>query len=77
MFYSTEYFEEALEDTFLRQDVLLFNEVFYYKSDFHLELAIPEHFKLVPDQSLLSVIEKDYTLMSLMFLIHIQVLMNL
>lgn len=67
MFYSSEYFEEALEDKFLRQDVLLFNEVFYDKSDFHLELAIPGHFKLVPDQSLLSVIEKDYILMSRMF----------
>jgi len=67
MFFSSKHFDDALADRQLLNDVVLFNEIFYFKKDFHLELAVPGSFKLVPNESLLGVIERDYNLMSRMF----------
>lgn len=67
MFYQSPYFRESLNDAQLRQDVLRFNEQFYFRNDFHLELAHPGHFKLVPTDAILSALKQDYISMTSMF----------
>lgn len=67
MFYQSHYFQESLNDVQLRLDVLQFNQQFYFRNDYHLELAQPGHFKLVPTDSILSALKQDYISMSSMF----------
>jgi hypothetical protein len=67
MLYKSPYFQDSLNDVRLREDVLRFNEQFYFRNDYHLELAKPGHFKLVPTDIILSALQQDYISMTNMF----------
>ena len=47
--------------------LLQFNKQFYFRNDYHLELAYPGHFKLVPTDTILSALKQDYISMTSMF----------